>query len=58
MKKHRITITVEFEIDPENYPGHNTDEERLACDLEAFAEGEVSYLEFDTIVTGETLEMD
>lgn len=58
MKKHRITITVEFEIDPENYPGYNTDEERLACDLEAFAEGDVSYLDFHAIVTGETLELD
>ncbi len=33
--KHRITftVTVEYKVNPENYPGCTTDEERLAADL-------------------------
>ena len=33
--KHRITftVTVEYKVNPENYPGLVTNEERLAADL-------------------------
>lgn len=40
MKKHRITMTavLEFEVDPANYEGLDTDEERLAADLESLSD--------------------
>lgn len=33
--KNRITftVTVEYVVNPDNYPGYNTDEERLALDV-------------------------
>lgn len=36
MKKHRITIVVEFNANPKDYEGLNTDDERLAVDMEMF----------------------
>ena len=51
MKKHRITIVVEFNANPEDYEGLDTDDERLAVDMENFDDDprprtpENSYLE-------------
>ena len=58
--KHRITMTVvvEYEIDPANYPGCTTDEERLAIDLEIAEDDIFAFMDSDKMsfdVTGETL---
>ena len=31
--KITFTVTIDYEVNPENYPGCSTDEERLALDL-------------------------
>lgn len=56
MKKHRITIVVEFNANPEDYEGLNTDEERLAVDMENFDDDPRSLVNFDYVITGEVID--
>ena len=56
MKKHRITIVVEFNANPEDYEGLDTDEERLAVDMENFDDDPRSLVNFDYVITGEVID--
>ncbi len=56
MKKHRITIVVEFNANPEHYEGLNTDDERLAADMENFDMYPGDIANFDYTITGEVIE--
>lgn len=56
MKTHRITIVVEFNVNSEDYEGLNTDEERLAVDMENFDDDPRSIVNFDYTITGEVIE--
>ena len=58
MKKHRITIVVEFNANPEDYEGLGTDEERLAADMEAFDSDPGDIANFDYSITGEVIELE
>jgi hypothetical protein len=54
MAKARITIqhTFEFEMNPENYPGCNSDLERLGLDIESYSQPDVAV---EAIMTGSGL---
>ena len=56
MKKHCITIVVEFNANPEDYEGLDTDEERLAVDMENFDDDPRSLVNFDYVITGEVID--
>lgn len=56
MKTHRITIVVEFNANPEDYEGLNTDDERLAVDMENFDDDPRSLVNFDYVITGEVID--
>ena len=58
MKTHRITIVVEFNVNSEDYEGLNTDEERLAADMENFDDDPRSIVNFDYTITGEVIELE
>lgn len=58
MKKHRITIVVEFNANPEDYEGLNTDDERLAVDMENFDQYPGDLANFDYVITGEVIELE
>ena len=57
MKKHRITIVVEFNANPENYEGLKTDDERLTVDIENFDKYPGDIANFDYTITGEAVEL-
>ena len=56
MKKHRITIVVEFNANPEDYEGLDTDDERLAVDMEMFDRYPGDIANFDYTITGEVID--
>lgn len=58
MKKHRITIVVEFNANPEDYEGLDTDDERLAVDMENFDQDPGDITNFDYTITGEVIELE
>ena len=58
MKKHRITIVVEFNAHLEDYEGLDTDDERLAVDIENFDQDPGDIANFDYTITGEVIELE
>ena len=63
MKAHKITMTATLTVpvNPEHYPGYDTDEERLACDLENFRDFPEIMLELkecQVSLTGEVIELE
>ena len=61
MKAHKITMTATLTVpvNPKHYPGYDTDEERLACDLENFSDSPGELLENENCqvsLTGEIIE--
>lgn len=58
MKKHRITIVVELDANPVYYEGLNTDDERLAVDMEMFDRYPGDIANFDYSITGEVIELE